>query len=750
MLTAPTIALLLAGLAPAMAFSQAPVMSPVSPLDEVNLRIGTAGPGQTFPAIGEPFAMTFWTPETRPGEVKCVAPYYDGDRTFTGIRGTHWISGSCMRDYGSFTLMPESGALRLLAASRGVVLGHAEETMSPVRYGLELREQGIGIAVTGRTRAGLMAFRFQRKSSDWVVLQNNASSAGGFTAVDVARSEITGANPVRRLYAGNGQAAGFSGYFVVQFDRPMVAGGTWDDGAKKAGDGRRATGAKETGVYARFDLKPGETVRARVGTSFVSVVEARKNLEGEIPGWDLAAVEQQARVAWSGELDKVEIASATPEQRVIFYTAMYHALLHPRTENDLDGSYPKFDGGQAVMHAKGFTYYDDYSAWDTFRAVHPLFTVIDPARDLGMVRSLVAKGEQGGFLPIFPAWNSYTSEMVGDHGVAIIYDAYSKGIRGFDVNAAYVLVRKNAMQAPTAAESADGKGRRGLGAYLRMGYIPLEDHVRDAFSPHQDEQVSRTMEYAYDDALAGRFAAALGHSADAAMFAKRGENWKNVFDARVGYVRGRYRDGKWVSPFSPNKMCSWVTEAFPSQETFLVLQDIPGLIAAEGGRAKFKAKLDALFAGGFYDQGNEPSHHIAYLYDDAGEAWKAQRELYKVMTVDYTDRADGLIGNDDAGQMSAWFVFSSLGFYPVSPGLAGYEIGVPLFEEATIHLPGDKEFRITAPGAEHGEHYIAAATLNGKPLERAWLSHAEIVAGGELHFTMSRLPVKSWPEAVSR
>ena len=747
MLTAPTIALLFAGMVPAMASSPAPVKSPV---DEVNLRIGTAGPGQTFPAIGVPFAMTFWTPETRPGEVKCIAPYYDQDKTFTGIRGSHWISGSCMRDYGSFTLMPESGALRLLPSCRGVRLHHADETMSPVRYALNLREQGIGIEVTGRSRAGLMAFQFQQRKPDWVVFQNNATSAGGFTAMDVARSEISGSNPVRRLYAGSGKSAGFRGYFVVQFDHPMIAGGTWNDGGRRSGDGSQATGEKPTGAYARFDLKPGETVRARVGTSFVSVAEARRNLEGEISGWDLAAVEQQGRAAWSSELDKVEIASAPPVQRQIFYTAMYHAFLHPRTYSDLDGSYPKFDGGQEVMHAGALTYYDDYSAWDTFRAVHPLFTVLDPGRDLDMVRSLVAKGEQGGFLPIFPAWNSYTSEMVGDHGTAIIFDAYSKGIRGFDVNAAYALVRKNAMQPPTRAESMDGKGRRALAPYLRLGYIPLEDHVLDAFSPHHDQQVSRTMEYAYDDALAGKFAAALGHDSDAAMFARRGENWKNVFDPAVGYVRGRFRDGRWVSPFAPNKMCSWVTEGLPSQETFLVLQDIPGLIAAEGARAKFAAKLDALFAGGFYDQGNEPSHHIAYLYDNAGEAWKAQQQLYKVMTADYTDRADGLIGNDDAGQMSAWFVFGALGFYPVSPGLARYEIGVPLFEEATIHLPGKKEFRITAPGAEHGKHYIAAATLNGKPLRRAWLAHAEIVAGGELHFTMSRLPVKDWPEGASQ
>jgi predicted alpha-1,2-mannosidase len=722
----------------------------MAPFDEVNLRIGTAGPGQTFPAIGVPFAMTFWTPETRSGEVKCVAPYYDRDRTFTGIRGTHWISGSCMRDYGSFTLMPESGRLHLLPSARAVRFNHSDETMSPARYALELRDQGIVIQMTGRSRSDLIAFTFHRRDPKWVVFQNNASSEGGFTRLDLEHSEISGANPVRRLYAGAGQLAAFSGYFVVRFDHRMISGGVWDDGTAKAGDASQPTHAKPTGAYARFDLGPGETVRARVGTSFVSVEEARRNLEGEISGWDLDTVERSDRQDWNSVLDSIELSSFSSEHRRIFYTALYHAFLHPRTGSDLDGSYPVFGGGGQTMHAEGFTYYDDFSAWDTFRAVHPLFTLLAPDRDLDMVRSLVAKGTEGGFLPIFPAWNSYTSEMVGDHGIAIIFDAYSKGIRGFDAETAYQLAKKNALQVPSPAESHDGRGRRALASYLKFGYIPLEDHVFDAFPPHRDEQVSRTMEYAYDDALVGRFAAALGHSEDAKLFAHRAENWKNVFDPSVGYVRGRYADGSWVQPFQPNKTCSWVTEALPSQQTFLVLQDIPGLIAAEGGSARFADKLDALFAGGFYDQGNEPSHHIAYLYDDAGEPWKAQEHLYQVMARQYTDRPDGLIGNDDAGQMSAWYVFSALGFYPVSPGLARYEIGVPLFEEATIRLPGQKIFRIFAPGAEHGEHYIVSATLNGHPLDRAWLTHAEILAGGELRFTMSRTPVHDWPQGASR
>ncbi|WP_235011786.1 GH92 family glycosyl hydrolase [Bryocella elongata] len=733
--------------------SETPSTHPrLSPLESLNLRIGTAGQGQIVPWVGAPFAMTYWSPETRAGEVKCIAPYYDTDRTFSGIRGTHWISGSCVRDYGSFTLMPESGNLRLESAARAVPFDHAHEHLSPAAYRLDLPEQGIGIVATGRTRSGLMSFTFRHDAPAWVVLQNNAWAAGGSTTIDRAHNEISGSNPARRLYARAGEPAGFSGYFVVQFDHPIKSSGTWDTTGRHDGSANQPTlegVAAQTGAYLRFELRPGETLLARIGTSFVSVEEARRNLVAEIPGWDAAAVERDTAARWNELLGQVEIDPDAPkDQREVFYTSLYHSFAHPRTVSDSDGAYPRFADPSKLMHAEGFTYYDDFSAWDTFRAVHPLFTLLAPDRDRDMVRSLVAKGQQGGFLPIFPAWNNYTSEMVGDHAIAIIYDAFAKGIRGFDVSEAYRLVRHNAADVPNAAESADGRGRRGLASYLKFGYIPLEDHVLDAFSPHQEEQVSRTMEYAFDDGLVSRFAADLGHTTDAELFAKRAGNWRNVLDPSTGYARGRHEDGSWVTPFDPNKQFRWLTEALASQQTFFVMQDVPGLIAAEGGREAFVAKLDKLFADGAYDQSNEPSHHIAYLYDEAGAPWKAQRHLAGLFA-SYTDRPDGLIGNDDSGQMSAWYVFSAMGFYPVTPGLPRYAIGTPLFPSVTLHLPGGGTFRIVADNAGPGHPYIAAATLNGKPLTRAWISHAEILAGGELRFRMSATPVTTWPQATS-
>ena len=318
-----------------------------------------------------------------------------------------------------------------------------------------------------------------------------------------------------------------------------------------------------------------------------------------------------------------------------------------------------------------------------------------------MVKSLIAKGQQGGFLPIYPAWNSFTSEMIGDHANAVIVDAYAKGIRGFDVLEAYRLMRKNATEHPSPAEYSDGKGRRALGSYLQYGYIPLEDTVPEGYF-HKNEQVSRTLEYAYDDFLVGTMAHDLGREEDAAAFDKRARNYRNVIDPQTGFARGRYADGSWATPFDPAVAYPYITEGLPYQYTFFVPQDLPGLINLVGGPKAFDAKLDSLFAGGYYDHGNEPSHHIAYLYNYAGQPWKTQKHVRELLETKYFDRPDGLAGNDDCGQMSAWYVLSALGFYPVTPGLPTYQIGAPLFDEATIRLPDGKRFHIVAAGALRG------------------------------------------------
>ncbi len=712
-----------------------------NPADAVNERVGTAAEGQTFPATGPPFAMTQWTPQTRDGNAKCVAPYYSADTRIQGFRGSHFLSGSCTQDYGSLTLMPVGGELRLGAAERSSTVSN--ETMRPYRYAATLDEYGIDAQVTGTTRAGILSFRYTRPGPAWVLVQCNSLAGDGEVRVDVDRQEVTVVNPVRRLYAGNGKLAGFAGNFVVRFDRPFRLGGTWSGLERHPGAAQQDSSQGSPGAYLAFDVKPGETVQARVGSSFTSIDGARNNLQTEIPDWSFAEVAQKAEREWNAALGKVEISETGPKRR-IFYTALYHSMLLPRVFSDSDGAYPGFAAEGRTEVAKGFVYYTDFSLWDTFRALHPLLTILEPRRELDMVKSLVAQGEQGGFLPIYPAWNSYTSEMIGDHAAAVIVDAYQKGIRDFDTAAAYRLMRKNATESPATRDLyIDGRGRRALDSYLKYGYIPLEDPVAGAF--HGNEQVSRTLEYAYDDFLVGKLAAALGHTEDAALFARRAQNFRSVIDPQTGFARGRHADGTWDSPFDPAVAYKYITEGLPFQYTFFVPQDLPGLIDLVGGRKAFVAKLDALFAGNYYNHGNEPSHHIAYLYDNAGEAWKTQQHVRAVLEHEYADTPAGLSGNDDCGQMSAWYVMSALGFYPVTPGTPVYQIGTPLFDDSVIRLDSGKQFHIRATGASAGEQYIQSVTLNGKALNRFSITHDEIVQGGELVFVMSSKPNPNWP-----
>jgi predicted alpha-1,2-mannosidase len=708
----------------------------------VNETIGTANEGQTFLAAGPPFAMTQWGPQTRAGNVKCIAPNYAADRRIQGFRGSHFLTGSCTQDYGSITLMAESGEPKFNAEERSSIF--SLQAAEPQRYRVRLDDYAIDVAVAGTTRAGIMRFRFEKEGKSWILVEANSAKGEGTVEVDAEHNEIRVVDPVRRLYAGSGKPAGFSGYFVVRFDHKFRVGGTWAGAERHAGATHQQGTDGTPGAYVSFDVKPGETVQAKIGSSFTNIEEARMNLESEIPDWNFDRVVEQTRQTWNKALGKIEI-EATAEQKRVFYTALYHSMLLPRTFSDVSGTYPGFANEGRTETTRDFTYYCDFSLWDTFRTVHPLLTILEPARELDMVKSLIAKGQQGGFLPIFPAWNSYTSEMVGDHGVSAIVDAYVKGIRGFDVDEAYRLMKKNAMELPENRDLyIDGRGRRGLDSYLKYGYIPLEDHLDDAF--HKNEQVSRTLEYAYDDALVGDMAQALGHADDAALFHKRAQNYRNVIDRQTGFARGRHADGSWDSPFDPAKAATYITEGLPFQYTFFVPQDVPGLIDWVGGREAFIGKLDELYSRGLYNHGNEPSHHIAYLYDNAGAAWKTQERVRTIMETQYSDGAGGLSGNDDAGQMSAWYVMSALGFYAVNPGTPVYQVGVPLYDEATIRLDNGKQFTIRAAGTSSGKRYIRAATLNGVPLHRFWLKHAEIIDGGELVFEMSVEPNKAWPD----
>jgi predicted alpha-1,2-mannosidase len=705
----------------------------------VDPRIGTSHDGQTYPVVGVPFGMTGWTPETRGTEAKCVSPYYYNDARITGFRGSHWLSGSCTQDYGSVTLMPTTGELKIAPHERASRFRHASEVMSPAFYSVDLDDYRLKVELTGTTRAGMMRVTFSSSGPRHLLIEPNVRSNQGFIEVRPEKREIVGYNPVVRLYQGAGQPAGFSGYFVIKLDQPIAGFGTWCNTATAKREQQRGSGCNRIGAYITLAPDAPQDLLVRIGTSFTSLDEAERNLSTEEPDWNFDAVRARTEATWRRYLSHIEVEGGTPAQRTMFYTALFHASLAPRIISDADGTYNGFAGEGRIHHApKGTDYYDDLSLWDTFRALHPLLTILDPQRDGQMVQSLVDKGRQGGFLPIFPTWNSYTSEMIGDHAVAVIYDAYAKGIRNFNVPEAYRLVRQNAFITPPRAEYLEGKGRRALTSYLRYGYIPLEDEILDAF--HQREQVSRTLEYAYDDYVAAQFASALGHRDDASLLLQRSHNWRNVLDPGTGFARGRHADGSWITPFDPAKPATFVTEANPWQYTFFVPQDIDGLIRAIGGRAAFISKLDGLFDNHLYDQGNEPSHAIAYLYNFAGAPAKTQQRVRELMNTQFGAGPDGLPGNDDAGQMSAWYVLSAMGFYPVCPGTPGYSIGSPIFSRIAIHLVNGKTFTIGAHGSSADNIYIRSIQLDGRAHPGWSFSHNDILRGGTLTLDMAASP----------
>lgn len=714
--------------------------TPPEPEDLVNPMVGTANDGQTSPSAGVPHAMTQWTAATREGEKKGQAPYYYADTEFRGVRGSHFLSGSATQEYGSVQIAFGNGSKLRLPALSTLKLDHTHEKSLPYLYTASFPDEGLEAALSGTERCGFLQIKSARGGALWVAIENFAQIGDGNVIVDAERRQVYSQSAARRIYAGLGKLAGFSGHSVIEFDHPFEVGGVWSK-RHLSGPGV-AKDANSQGVWIVFQLKPQEAIQIRIGTSFTSQQEAEKNLCTEIGGWQLSAVVDHARATWHQQLHAIDVEGSATDRR-IFYTAMYHALLLPRIFSDADGTYLSFGGSRNVEHMTDHIYYDDFSIWDTFRALHPLLTVIDPARECEMIQSLIDKGKQGGFLPIFPAWNSYTAEMDGDHGIAIIGDGWVKGLNCFDKASAYLLMRQNAFSEPaTQDEYVDGKGRRALTSYLKYGYIPLEDHVPDAM--HKDEQVARTLDYAYDDWILARIARTLGESKDADLLDARAQNYKNVIDPDTGFARGRHADGTWITPFDPTKPASFVTEGVPFQFTFYVLQDIPGLIRILHGDDAFVKRLNALFDQKLYDHGNEPSHHIAYLYDYASAPWLTQKKIHELVVEQYKDSPAGLAGNDDAGQMSAWYLFSALGFYPVTPGSPVYAIGTPHFKNAVLHLKNGKDFEIEARNLSEDAFYIRRLSLNGKPLHRFWLTHSELVQGGKLSFDMTDTPTRDW------
>lgn len=698
--------------------------------------------GNTYPAIFLPYAMAAWTAQTGDGGW----PYQYAKDSIRGFRMTHRPSAWTI-DWGSFSFMPGIGELKVLPDQRGSKFSHANEKARAYRYDVKLDDAQTQVSLAPTEHGGILRFAFPKTDQAWVVL--DANSGGSSVEIHPESNRIMGTNS----RTAKGSPAGFAVYFVAEFDRPFSSVGTWD--IKGAKDDAKQRKGEHTGAYVGFKTQDGKPVTVRVGTSLISFEQAELNLKRELPKADVEAVAAAAGRIWDRELSVIDVQGGTEAQRRTFYTAFYHSLQFPRMLNETNSKgemvhYGLYDG--KVYPGPMFT---DIGFWDVFRAQFPLLTVINPAKDNEIIRAMVNTYNEGGWIPTWPN-PIETNVMIGTHADSAIADAYLKGIRDYDAAKAYAAIRKDGTEPGTGVFHA----RRGIEDYLKLGYVPADGGVR--------ESAARTLEYAYDDFCIAQVARALGKQDDYERFMKQSKFYRNLYDASTGYMRGKNRDGSWLTPFDPLDWGGVYTEGNAWQWLWSVQQDIPGLMQLMGGREKFIDKLDTLFTtttdfkvGGYkqvihemteakmgdmgqYAHINEPVHHVIYLYDYAGQPWKAQKWVHEVMDRNYKPGPAGWLGDEDNGQMSAWYIFSALGFYPVNPGQPVYAIGSPLFNRASLRLQNGKKFAVEAVRKAAPEIYIQSATLNGRPLDRAWISHNEIMSGGTLRFVMGAQPNEKW------
>ncbi|GAA0669042.1 putative alpha-1,2-mannosidase [Sphingomonas insulae] len=735
-----------------------------TPGDAVDPFIGTGGEGHTFPGAVAPFGMVQLSPDT---DTSCVirtcyghaAGYRYDDPTIEGFSHTHF-SGAGHSDLGDVLVMPVAGDTVAMDPGTPAAPGyrsrfrHATEVARPGYYAVTLDGPQVRAEMTAGTRIGVHRYRFPRGKAAHLVVDLRSSLYNYPGKILWSGLHLRADGVLTGFRETRGWAPGRKLFFAMRFSAPLVGHALVNretdvpyKGFQGPGRGSDALAEKlGRAMEARLDFGTLDApLEVKVGLSGVDEAGALANLDAEPGNFD--AVMQRTQAGWNTALGAIDFEAEGPMRR-IFATALYHSLIAPSVWSDDDGRYRGPD--DQVHQASGFTMRSTFSLWDTFRAEHPLLTLIQPERTTtDIVRSLVASQQHSpdGILPVWQFAGRETWTMIGYHAVPVIADAYMKGIGGFDAEAA--------LQAMVA--SADHAAYGGLGEYMRRGYVPIDK---------EPEAASKTVEYAYDDWAIAQMARRLGKTDIAARFEKRAGNWRNSFDAKSGWLRARLSNGAFRTPFDPTAINygSDYTEGNAWQYSWFVPQDQAGLFRLLGGDAKAIAKLDAMFnydnskldyshaediAGliGQYIHGNEPSHHVAYLYSYAGAPWRTQERLRQIVASQYGATPAGLSGNDDLGQMSAWLVFTALGFYPVAPGSNEYVIGRPFLSRATIALPGGKRFAIRTDNLSDANPYIQAITLNGKPLTRSYLRDDEIRQGGELHVTMGPRPDPAWGKA---
>lgn len=702
---------------------------------------------QTIPAVTAPFAMTQWTAQTRSTELKCIAPYYFTDKLFSGYRGSHWLSGSCTQDYGSVTIMPITGILKTKAEEYGCTLNHQKEKSMAHYYSLQLDQYNLFTEITATSRASIQKYTALKEDSLHILITPNSDEKQGFVFIDTLKNMVWGYNPVHRIYQGWGEYAGFKGWFCIKANKKHISFGTFNSNQIH----RRSISENndKAGAYISFLMNKDESLTLKIGTSFTSLEGAIKNLESEIGNQDFEEIKTKSADIWNDILCSILIETPHSDDKKIFYTSLYHSFQHPRTFNDVDGSYPAFSKGMPIQKMITGDYFDDFSMWDIYRAQLPLIEIINPGLAESFVRSLIVKGEQGGWLPIFPCWNSYTAAMIGDHVSAYIASVYAKGLRNFDVAKAFNLMRKNAFESPTDyTEYRNGMGRRALTSYLKYGFIPMEDSVQEAF--HKKEQVSRTLEYAYDDYALSTMASSLSKPDDFKLLTSRSYYYKNIFDPSVGMMRGKYSYGAWYKSFNADKREVYITEGTPRQYSLYVPHDVKGFSNLVGGEKKLESYLDSLFIKDEYWHGNEPGHQIPFMYNYTPSPWKTQKYVQKILKEEYTGDHGGLSGNDDAGQMSAWQVFASMGFYPMNPISGEYMLCTPKYEKIEIRNNTNTSCKISCIKSNENDIYIKSIKWNGKPYSKNYITYSMIRSGGHLEITSSSKPTDWGAKKSSR
>lgn len=707
----------------------------------VNPFIGTDFTGNTYPGAQAPFGMVQLSPDNGLPGWDRISGYFYPDSTIAGFSHTH-LSGTGAGDLYDISFMPVTLPYKEADAPLGIhsLFSHDEETASAGYYQVRLKDYDINVELTATERCGIQRYTFPEADA---AIFLNLRKAMNWDFTNDTRIEVVDSVTIQGYRFSDGWARDQHIYFRTRFSKPFAS--VQLDTVTVIKDGKRIGSS----AIARFDFhtSAGEQILVTTAISGVSMEGAARNLAAEAPADDFDKYLAVTRKNWNEQLSKVEIKSNDIDEKVKFYTALYHSMLAPTIYSDMDGAY--YGPDKQVHQADGWTNYSTFSLWDTYRAAHPLYTYIEPQRVNDMVKSFLAFSEQNGRLPVWNFYGSETDMMIGYHAVPVIVDAYLKGIGDFDP--------KKALAACVATANIDEY--RGIGLYKKYGYVPYD--VTDHYNS-ENWSLSKTLEYAYDDYCIARMAEKLGERQIADEFDKRSRNYKNVYNSQTTFMQPRNNKGSFIEDFSPDDYTPHICESNGWQYFWSVQQDVDGLISLVGGKERFAQKLDSMFTYnpsadedlpifstgmiGQYAHGNEPSHHVIYLFNAIGQPWKTQKYAAEVMHELYKNTPAGLCGNEDCGQMSAWYVFSAMGFYPVDPISGKYEIGTPMYPEMKMHLANGKTFTILAPAVSKENIYIQSVKLDGNPYDKSYITHEQIMNGSIFEFEMGNKPGKVWYE----